>query len=82
MGMSSRSRLLPVLVAAGVILGACSAAATPAPTVAPSPTAAATKTTDGSLPKPELTTLKIGASVQEPSQFAPDRKSTRLNSSH
>lgn len=69
--MSSRSRLLPVLVAAGMILAACSSAATPVPTVAPSPTAAPTKTTDGSLPKPELAALKLGAAIQEMSQFAP-----------
>ena len=69
--MSSRSRLLPTFVAAGMILAACSSAATPVPTVAPSAAAAATKTTDGTLPKPELATLKLGASIQEPSQFAP-----------
>jgi ABC-type nitrate/sulfonate/bicarbonate transport system substrate-binding protein len=69
--MSTRSRLLPALVAAGVVLAACTSAATPVPTTAPVATVGATKTTDGTLPKPELSTLKIGASVQEPSQFAP-----------
>ncbi len=69
--MSSRFRLLPALVAAGMVFAACSSAATPVPTVAPSATAAATKITDGTLPKPELAALKLGASIQEPSQFAP-----------
>jgi NitT/TauT family transport system substrate-binding protein len=58
-------------MAAVVLLAACTSAATPVPTVAPTPTTGATKTADGTLPKPELTELKIGASVQEPSQFAP-----------
>jgi NitT/TauT family transport system substrate-binding protein len=58
-------------MAVGLTLAACSSAATPAPTPATSPSAGATTTTDGSLPKPELTTLKFGASIQEPSQFAP-----------
>lgn len=68
--MSTRSRLLPALVAASVVLAACSSAATPAPTAAPT-APGTTQTSDGTLPKPEVTTLKLGASIQEPSQFAP-----------
>ncbi|HUR04991.1 MAG TPA: ABC transporter substrate-binding protein [Nonomuraea sp.] len=68
---SSASRITGAAMAAVVLLGACTSAATPAPTAAPSPSAGATKTTDGTLPKPELAELRIGASVQEPSQFAP-----------
>jgi NitT/TauT family transport system substrate-binding protein len=69
--MSSRSRILTAVLVAAMSLAACTSAATPVPTVAPSPTAGRSQTSDGSLPKPELSTLKIGASVQEPSQFAP-----------
>jgi ABC-type nitrate/sulfonate/bicarbonate transport system substrate-binding protein len=65
------NHLFPALVGLTLIVGACTSAATPAPTAAPSATAGASKTADGTLPKPELTTLRIGASVQEPSQFAP-----------
>lgn len=71
--MSTRSRLLPALVAASVLLAACTSAATPAPTAAPTgaaPTAAPTKTTDGTLPKPELTSIKIAATIAEAGQFA------------
>jgi ABC-type nitrate/sulfonate/bicarbonate transport system substrate-binding protein len=68
--MTIRSRLLPVLVAAGLTLAACTSAATPVPSAAPT-APGTTPTTDGTLPKPELATLRIGASIQEPSQFAP-----------
>jgi NitT/TauT family transport system substrate-binding protein len=59
-----------------LVLAACSSAATPAPTAAPAsaaPSAARSAgpsaTPDGTLPKPELTSIKIGGSIQEPSQF-------------
>jgi NitT/TauT family transport system substrate-binding protein len=69
--MSATRRLLSLTMIASLALAACSAAATPspAPTVGPS-TAAATKTTDGTLPKPEKTSIKIGTPIGEPSQFA------------
>ncbi len=70
--MRSRSGLLSLLTASAVVLSACSAAATPSPApTAAAPTAAPTKTTDGTLPKPELATLKFGAAISEMSQFAP-----------
>jgi NitT/TauT family transport system substrate-binding protein len=62
--------LLPVLVAAAMMLAACTAAATPAPSVSPT-TPGTTPTTDGTLPTPELSAIRVGASIQEPSQFAP-----------
>jgi NitT/TauT family transport system substrate-binding protein len=63
--------LLPALVAAGMALAACTAAATPVPTAAPTAAPGTTPTTDGTLPAPELTAIRVGASIQEPSQFAP-----------
>jgi ABC-type nitrate/sulfonate/bicarbonate transport system substrate-binding protein len=60
----------------GALVAACTAASTPspAPTVAPTaaPTSAASPTAaTGELPKPELTTLRLGFSAAgEPSQFA------------
>ena len=57
----------PALVVAGLIFAACTTAATPAPT---SPRGTA-PVTDGTLPKPELTSLRIAANVQEPAQFTP-----------
>ena len=70
--MSIRSRLLPGLVTASLLLAACTSAATPAPTAAPAvaPSAAPTKTTDGTLPKPEITKIKISATIAEAGQFA------------
>jgi NitT/TauT family transport system substrate-binding protein len=52
-------------------LAACTAAATPVPTAAPTAAPGTTPTTDGTLPAPELTAIRVGASIQEPSQFAP-----------
>jgi ABC-type nitrate/sulfonate/bicarbonate transport system substrate-binding protein len=66
--MTSR-RLIATALAATLALAACTSAATPAPTAGPT-SASATQTTDGTLPKPELTAMRVGASVQEPSQFA------------
>jgi ABC-type nitrate/sulfonate/bicarbonate transport system substrate-binding protein len=72
--MSNRTRLLPGFLAASLILVACSSAATPAPTTpavaSRAPTSAPTKTTDGTLPKPELAKLKIAATIAEAGQFA------------
>jgi len=69
--MLTRRALLAGILMAGLAVGACSSAATPVPTAVPSPTASAgpTKTTDGTLPKPELSTLKIGATLGEVGQF-------------
>ena len=47
---------------------ACTAAATPVPTPAPT-VAGATPTTDGTLPKPELASVKLGTPIGEVSQF-------------
>ena len=55
---------------ASLALAACSAAATPSPAPTVAPTAGATKTTDGTLPKPELSKIKLGTPIGEPSQFA------------
>jgi NitT/TauT family transport system substrate-binding protein len=61
--------LLSLAVIASLALAACTAAATPVPTVAPTASAGATQTTDGTLPKPELTKIKLGTPIGEPSQF-------------
>jgi NitT/TauT family transport system substrate-binding protein len=74
--MTARHRLLAGALA--MVLAACTSAATPAPTATPATTPAPTPagsvgptaTPDGSLPKPEITSLTIGGAVQEPSQFA------------
>jgi NitT/TauT family transport system substrate-binding protein len=58
------------LVAAATIAAACTTAATPVPTPAPAATASATQTIDGTLPKPELSAIKIAATVAEISQFS------------
>lgn len=69
--MSPRARLVSVLVASTVLLAACGAAATPSPAPTSAPSAVPTKTTDGTLPKPELASIKFGAAISEISQFAP-----------
>ena len=74
--MIARQRLLAGAMA--VALAACTGAATPAPTATPAATpgstaagsAAPSAAPDGTLPKPEVSSLTIGGSVQEPSQFA------------
>lgn len=71
--MSIHTRLLPGTLAASLALAACTSAATPAPTVPPPtapPTAAPTKTTDGTLPRPEVSTIRIAATIAEAGQFA------------
>ncbi len=70
----SRRRFLPGIVATSLLFAACSSAATPAPTAAPSAptasaTAAPTKTSDGTLPKPEVSSVKIAATIAEVGQF-------------
>jgi NitT/TauT family transport system substrate-binding protein len=72
--MTIRTRLL--LGSLATLLVACSSAATPAPTAAPSAARPSTGASvgpsappDGTLPKPELTSIKIGGAIQEPSQF-------------
>jgi NitT/TauT family transport system substrate-binding protein len=52
-----------------VALAACTGAATPVPPTAAPTAAGATPTTDGTLPKPELTTVKLSTPIGEPSQF-------------
>jgi ABC-type nitrate/sulfonate/bicarbonate transport system substrate-binding protein len=69
-------RRLGALAAVGSLVVACSGSATPAPTAAPtaapgSPGASASAAAKGELPKPELTTLRLGTSAgTEMSQFA------------
>jgi NitT/TauT family transport system substrate-binding protein len=66
---------LGALAVAGSLVAACAGAATPAPTAAPtaapgSPAASASAAPKGELPKPELTTLRLGTSAgTEMSQF-------------
>jgi ABC-type nitrate/sulfonate/bicarbonate transport system substrate-binding protein len=68
--MTTPRRLLSIAVVASLALAACTAAATPAPTIGPSPTTAgATPTTDGTLPKPELDKITLSTPIGEPSQF-------------
>jgi ABC-type nitrate/sulfonate/bicarbonate transport system substrate-binding protein len=65
-----RRRLLPVVASLTLIAAACTGAVPPVPAT-PTPSAAgATPTTDGTLPKPELTSIKIAATVSEISQFS------------
>jgi ABC-type nitrate/sulfonate/bicarbonate transport system substrate-binding protein len=59
-----------MLAAVGLVLVACTNSATPVPQATPSADVV-TPTTDGTLPMPELTVLRLGASIQEMSQFAP-----------
>jgi NitT/TauT family transport system substrate-binding protein len=59
------------LLSVALAAGACTGAVTPAPaTQGPSAAAGATPTTDGTLPKPELSSIKIAATVSEVSQFS------------
>ena len=70
--MSSRFlRALAIpIAAAALVAAACGGAATPSPTVQPSTGATATAPS-GELPKPEVTTLRIGISTpNEPVQYA------------
>jgi NitT/TauT family transport system substrate-binding protein len=67
--MSAR-RFVSLAMVASLALAACTAAATPVPTAAPT-VAGATPTTDGTLPKPELTKVKLSTPIGEPSQFGP-----------
>lgn len=69
------TRLIGMLAVASLAFAACTGGATPAPTAAPTSTPAPGDTpapTDppGTLPAPELATVKIGLSVTETSQFA------------
>jgi len=68
--MRARSTKLAALVGASIVFAACTAAATPVPTVAPVPSAAPSAVADGTLPKPELSRIKIGAQIGEIGQFA------------
>ena len=74
MRFHDRVRRLAALVAIGSLVVACSGASTPAPTAAPpaaSGSPAASAAAKGELPKPELTTLRLGTSAgTEMSQFA------------
>jgi len=67
--MTSTRRLLSLTLVASLALAACSAAATPSPAPTAASTVGVTPTTDGTLPKPELTKLKLGTPIGEPSQF-------------
>lgn len=70
----TRTRIFGLVIAAGLIASACGG--TPAASTAPSPSAAASSaaaatTAPGTLPKPELTTIRIGISAPtEPVQYA------------
>lgn len=77
--MPQRSRALPVairataaLLATSLLVAACASAATPPPSAAPTvaPTVAPTRTTDGTLPRPELSSITIAATIAEAGQFA------------
>ncbi len=69
--MPAHLRFIPLVMSVGVALTACTSAATPAPTAAPVVTNAptATPTTDGTLPKPELASIKLGSPIGQFSQF-------------
>ena len=61
-----------MLATVGFVLAACTNAATPTPAATPSGSVAtATPVSDGTLPLPELSVVRLGASIQELSQFAP-----------
>jgi ABC-type nitrate/sulfonate/bicarbonate transport system substrate-binding protein len=73
--ITARHRLLVGLLVG--VLAACTSAATPAATPAPATPAATaagsagpSAAPDGTLPKPEVSSITIGGAVQEPSQFA------------
>jgi ABC-type nitrate/sulfonate/bicarbonate transport system substrate-binding protein len=68
--MVLRRGLVTWLAVAALIAGACTGAATPQPVPSAAATAASTPTTDGTLPKPELSSIKIAATVAEISQFS------------
>lgn len=68
--MTAPGRLLSLTLLASLAFAACSAAATPSPAPTAVPSAAATKTTDGTLPKPDKVDVKLGTPIGEPSQFA------------
>jgi ABC-type nitrate/sulfonate/bicarbonate transport system substrate-binding protein len=68
--MRARLGKLTVLVASSVLFAACAGAATPVPTTTTAPTAGVTATTDGTLPKPELASIKMGGQIGEIGQFA------------
>ena len=68
--MTSRWKPLSLVLVGGLIVGACTSAATPVPTAAPT-AAASSNAPDGTLPAPELKSVKLGLLVGEPSQFAP-----------
>jgi ABC-type nitrate/sulfonate/bicarbonate transport system substrate-binding protein len=61
---------LVLLTVAATAFAACTSAATPVPTTAPTPVPTATAVADGTLPKPELSSIKIGAQIGEVGQFA------------
>ncbi len=71
--MVASRRFVPLVMSMGVALTGCSAAATPAPTAAPvtaAPvTAAPSAAPDGTLPKPELSSIKMGTPIGQFSQF-------------
>jgi NitT/TauT family transport system substrate-binding protein len=67
--MTTPRRLLSITVVASVALAACAGAVTPAPATPAPTTAGATPVTDGTLPKPELTKIKLSTPIGEPSQF-------------
>jgi ABC-type nitrate/sulfonate/bicarbonate transport system substrate-binding protein len=64
----ARSRRFLALALVATLATGCTAAATPAPTAAPT-AAGATPTTDGTLPKPEVASVKLGTPIGEVSQF-------------
>jgi ABC-type nitrate/sulfonate/bicarbonate transport system substrate-binding protein len=70
--MRAGPKLLALLMVGSLALGGCGAAATPVPTQGPTaaPTAAITPTTDGTLPKPELSSIRMGGQIGEIGQFA------------
>jgi NitT/TauT family transport system substrate-binding protein len=68
----NRTKLLGLVVAAGLIASACGGTAAPSPAPSATGTVAASATVaPGTLPKPEVTTLRIGISAPtEPVQYA------------
>lgn len=77
MSSSTPLRLTALVAVASLALAACGSSTTPEPstaTTAPTATTAATSgptAEPGALPAPELTSIKIGLSVTEMSEFAP-----------
>jgi ABC-type nitrate/sulfonate/bicarbonate transport system substrate-binding protein len=64
-------KVLGMVMAAGLAIAACGGATTPSPTAAATQAATAAPTQEGTLPKPEVTTLRVGISTpNEPVQFA------------